>query len=362
MEIRKPIVVWLIIGLVLVYFQIIIGGITRLTGSGLSITDWDIIFGTIPPIGDAAWQEAFELYRSTPQYAKINEGMEMGSIFQSGTFKFIYFWEYFHRLWARSMGFIFLFPFIFFYIKKWLPSSLLKDLGVVVGLAALAATFGWIMVASGLIERPWVNAYKLSIHLSIGLSVFSYLLWAFVKYINIGTSHSTALKVPGKSLWFLFGFLCLQIFLGGIMSGMKAALIYPTWPEIGSTMVPAEIFDGAKWSLQSFVNYDDGSFVFSVMHFLHRGVAYLLVGLIVWYSVRHKIFHRSDMLSTVFKVFIGLVILQVIVGIVTVVNSIGVVPVFWGVLHQAVAVFVFGSYVIHMYYVRYTESRSEVDG
>lgn len=351
---RKPIKIWLIVGLILVYFQIIIGGITRLTGSGLSITDWDIIFGTIPPIGDAAWREAFDLYKSTPQYAKINEGMEMGSIFQSGSFKFIYFWEYFHRLWARSMGFIFLFPFLFFWWKKWLPKSLLRDLGIVVGLAALAACFGWIMVASGLVNRPWVNAYKLSIHLSIGVSVFSYLLWAFVKYINIGRGHTTGSRLPGESLWLLFGVLCLQIIFGGIMSGMKAALIYPTWPEIGSVMVPSEIFDSAKWTVQSFIKYDEGSFVFSVMHFLHRGVAYLLAVLVICYSIRHRIFHRSDKLSSAFKVFIVLILLQIIIGIITVVSSIGMVPVFWGVLHQAVAVFVFGSYVVHMYYVKYS--------
>jgi len=335
MKVRRPVTIWLIIGLVLVYFQIIIGGITRLTGSGLSITDWDIIFGTIPPIGDQAWQEAFDLYKATPQYSKINEGMELGSIFSTGTFKFIYFWEFFHRLWARSMGFIFLFPFIFFVIKKWLPKSLLKDLGVVVGLAALAATFGWIMVASGLIDRPWVNAYKLSMHLSIGLSVFSYLLWAYVKYINRDKTFPLAGVLPGKKLWILFGFLVAQIFLGGIMSGMKAALIYPTWPDIGGSVAPAEIFDLSNWTLASFRDYDKGSFVFSVMHFLHRGVAYILVGLIVWYASANKVFHRSDTIGRSFKVFMAFLALQVIVGIVTVLKSVGMVPVFWGVLHQA---------------------------
>ncbi|MEL6124648.1 MAG: COX15/CtaA family protein, partial [Bacteroidota bacterium] len=306
---KRPVVVWLVIGLIMVYCQIVIGGITRLTGSGLSITDWDIVFGTLPPLSDAAWMTEFELYKATPQYEKINQGMEMGSIFQAGTFKFIYFWEYFHRLWARGMGFVFLFPFLFFYAKKWLPKSLLRNLGIVVALAGLAACFGWIMVASGLIERPWVNAYKLAIHLSIGISVFTYLLWTYLNYAH--QSRVTVLGPLRSPRWVygLLGVICLQLFLGGIMSGMKAALIYPTWPDIGGEALPGVLLDRSQWTWTNFRDYDKGPFVFALMHFLHRGVAYALTGLIVWYGSRSGLFGRSKGHLS-FKVFVVAVALQ----------------------------------------------------
>ena len=158
---RKAVKVWLIIGLVMIFFQVVIGGVTRLTGSGLSITKWEIVTGTLPPLSDSQWLEEFELYKATPQYQKINEGMSLSD------FKFIYFWEYFHRLWARSMGFVFLFPFLFFWWKGWIDKPLMQRLGITVLLAAIVASFGWIMVASGLIDRPWVIAYKLTSRLSI---------------------------------------------------------------------------------------------------------------------------------------------------------------------------------------------------
>ena len=353
MDLKNAVVLWLISGLILVYFQIIIGGITRLTGSGLSITKWEIVTGSIPPLSEKAWFGEFEKYKTTPQYSKINVDMELGSVWQSGTFKFIYFWEYFHRLWAKSMGFIFFFPFIFFYWKKWLPSSLKKDLGVVVGLAGLAAIFGWIMVASGLINRPWVNAYKLSIHLCIGISVFSYLLWTFLKYTHRGKTWKASDLISNRFTWVLFSFIVIQLFLGGIMSGMKAALIYPTWPMIGDSMVPSEIFNADNWTLSQFKVYDSGSFVFSLMHFLHRSVAYLIVLLSVIYAIKYKILLRRDRLGTSFKFVLLALGLQVVIGIITVINSIGIIPVFWGVLHQAMAVLLMGAFLIHLFYVCY---------
>ena len=161
---KTPVKIWLVIGLVMIFFQIIIGGITRLTGSGLSITKWEIETGAIPPLNHDQWQDEFELYKRTPQYQKINQGMDLSR------FKWIYFWEYLHRLWARSMGFVFLIPLVIFWLKGYLGvKGLKKDLLIVFLLAALVGMFGWIMVGSGLVERPWVNAYKLSIHLGLAL-------------------------------------------------------------------------------------------------------------------------------------------------------------------------------------------------
>ncbi|MCB0588083.1 MAG: COX15/CtaA family protein, partial [Phaeodactylibacter sp.] len=224
---RYPSVVkaWLVIGLFMIFMQVVVGGITRLTGSGLSITKWEIVTGTLPPLTAQHWEEAFNMYKATPQYAKINQGMTMSE------FKFIYFWEYIHRLWARLMGFVFIIPLAIFWARGMVDRPLLKRLGVVFLLAALVASFGWIMVASGLIERPWVNAYKLTMHLSLALILFSYLLWTTFKTFQPRRPvlHSGLLKKAANAITVV---VALQIVLGGIMAGTKAGLFYPTWPDM----------------------------------------------------------------------------------------------------------------------------------
>ena len=346
---RRIITIWLFLGLVMVYFQIIIGGITRLTGSGLSITEWDILTGTFPPLTESGWVTEFEKYKITPQYQKINLDMELGSIFSSGTFKFIYFWEYLHRLWARIIGFVFLIPFIFFSWKGQLPGSLIKRLGIVVGLAALAATFGWIMVASGLINRPWVNSYKLSLHLCIGIGVFIALWWAYIRYV-----HKEVAKTKGiinRYIGVMFGLLILQIFLGGVMSGTKAALFINTWPDLNGEVIPSIIVDTRNWSFDNFNYYENSGFLVSLVQFLHRSVAYLITILSIFLFIRLK---RSETKSRVlysFYVFILLIFLQVLVGILTLIGSIGIIPVYLGVIHQALAVLVLASFVLHIFYV-----------
>jgi Uncharacterized protein required for cytochrome oxidase assembly len=176
-QVPRAVKLWLLTGLAMIFMQIVIGGVTRLTGSGLSITRWEIVTGAVPPLSEADWQEAFDLYKQTPQYQKINEGMDIGA------FKFIYFWEYFHRLWARLMFFVFVFPFAWFLWRGMMARRLVPRLLVVVALAGLEGFFGWAMVASGLIKRPWVNAYNLTLHLCMALVIFAYLMWtAFIAY------------------------------------------------------------------------------------------------------------------------------------------------------------------------------------
>ena len=350
-QLSRAVVVWLIVGLFMVYTQIIIGGITRLTGSGLSITKWEIVTGTLPPMTEDGWEEEFDKYKETPQYQKINVGMEMGSIFTAGTFKFIYFWEYLHRLWARSMGFVFLFPFLFFYLRKWIPMSLVKRLGLVILLAALAATFGWIMVASGLINRPWVNAYKLSLHLCIGISVFIALWWAFIRYIH---PQRIVKKIEyNRYVYLLLVMLIIQIFLGGVMSGTKAALFVNTWPDLNGEIIPTQIFDLSNWSVHNFNNYEDTGFLVTLVQFLHRGLAYIITGYAVYiFAIRR--FTVSDKSIKSYYAFIFLLLLQVAIGIITLVKSIGIIPVYWGVLHQAVAVLLLSAYILHVYYSRWS--------
>ena len=352
-EVRSSVYVWLVVGLIMIYFQIIIGGITRLTGSGLSITEWEIVTGTLPPLNETEWILEFEKYKATPQYEKINRGMDMGSIFQPGTFKFIYFWEYLHRLWARAMGIVFIIPFAIFYYKKWIPSRLLRNLGIVIFLSMLAATFGWIMVASGLVNRPWVNAYKLAIHLSIGISVFISLLWALVNYKSISRVHYN-FKRP-KYLLLMLLLLCVQIFLGGVMSGTKASLFINSWPDYNGSAIPSDISAFSNWTVYNFNYYEESGFLVSLVQFLHRNLAYVIFIYAFVILFRKGWIYIRSIEGRSYLSFVILLIAQVVIGILTLINSIGIVPVFYGVLHQAFAVLTLSAFVIHYYYLSYIE-------
>jgi len=335
---------WLILGCFLVFFQVIIGGITRISGSGLSITKWEIVTGTIPPLNETDWNYEFDLYKETPQYKKINEGMSLSD------FKFIYFWEYFHRLWARMMGFIFLFPFLFFLFKKRIDKKIVRLLGLVIIAAVLAASMGWIMVASGLVDRPWVNAYKLAIHLSVAFLTYGLLLWT--TFVSFWPNKSTIQK-PSKSVRVLitsfFILLILQLFFGGVMSGMKAGLVFPTWPDMMGSYVPSVIFDSKNWSMETFNNYDKGSFVPALIHFVHRGLAYILtiLGIILFFKGRRD---PSNMNNKPFTIFLILLLSQVVLGILTVINCKGTIPLLLGVLHQGFALLLL-SVVLYLVFI-----------
>ncbi len=331
----KVIKVWLAIGVFMVFMQVVIGGITRLTGSGLSITKWEIVTGTLPPLNAAAWEEAFDEYKATPQYEQINEGMSMGE------FKFIYFWEYFHRLWARTMGFVFAIPFFYFLSKGWIDKMLKRRLLIVVALAAVVASFGWIMVASGLIERPWVNAYKLTMHLSLALVLFSYLLWTTFKVFQ-PYSQVINSKFLKKGAFILISVLALQIVLGGIMSGMKAALFYPTWPDLNGEYLPEVLLESANWNVENFVNYDKTSFMSALVQILHRTTAYLLVIIGLIYFGRGIKMELPKMFKISLFLMLGMLIIQVALGIFTVINSKASIPVDLGVYHQAGALLLLG--------------------
>jgi cytochrome c oxidase assembly protein subunit 15 len=333
MKYSKAVIFWLYLGLFMVFMQIVIGGITRLTGSGLSITKWEIVTGTLPPLNQAKWDSEFKLYKATPQYQKINQGMTMRQ------FKFIYFWEYLHRLWARTMGFVFLFPFLYFLWRKRIDKPLIFDLLKVVFFAGLAAVFGWIMVASGLINRPWVNAYKLSIHLLIGFAVFGAMWWTVLNAHFID-QKSTVDKTLHKPAFLFITLLIMQIFFGGMMSGMKAGLFYPTWPLIDGSFLPSVIFNTSEWNVDNFNNYDQSSFMSALVQSIHRIIAYALFiyGIMVAFK-----FIRIEMKRPPIYLFFSLLVLQVILGILTLINCVGSIPVTLGVLHQIGAILLFAS-------------------
>lgn len=316
----------------MIFVQVVVGGITRLTGSGLSITEWEIVTGTLPPLSEAAWQMEFDKYKATPQYQKINEGMTISD------FKFIYFWEYIHRLWARLMGFVFVIPLAFFWARGMVDKPLLKRLGIVFMLAALVASFGWIMVASGLIERPWVNAYKLTMHLSLALILFSYLFWTTLKVIQ-PQPQRIGDKVLKKGAIAVTVMGTLQIVLGGIMSGMKAALYYPTWPDMNGEAVPSVLLDASNWTVENFVNYDASLFMPAFIQIFHRTTAYVLTAVTLWFFYQGMKRAKTPHLRVGLYLLVSVLIIQVVLGIFTVINAVGTVPVGLGVYHQAGALF-----------------------
>ncbi len=322
---------WLLCGVIMIYLQIVIGGITRLTGSGLSITKWEIITGTLPPLNETTWKSEFEKYRATPQYKKLNEGMSLSE------FKYIYFWEYFHRLWARLMGFVFAIPFAIFLFQKRLDAPLVRKLILLILLASLVASFGWLMVKSGLVDRPWVDAYKLTMHLSLALITYGYLLWLFMS-LFFSEKHFTVNPALKTFTVFLLVILSFQLFLGGLMSGLRAGLLYPTFPDMNGNFIPPSLKLSENWTLQSFIEYDANVFFPTFVQFIHRGIAYIFVLLTAWFTVKAL----RTKLNAPHKILILLLpvitLLQVLLGILTVINFKGEVPVTLGVLHQAVAI------------------------
>lgn len=331
-KVNRIVSIWLAIGVFMVFMQIIIGGITRLTGSGLSITEWEIVTGTLPPMNTADWEEEFVKYQATPQYEKINKGMTLKE------FKFIYFWEYFHRLWARSMGIVFAIPFFIFLGRRMLSKQLVRRLVIIIAMAGVVASFGWIMVASGLIDRPWVSAYKLTMHLSLALILFSYLLWTL--YLTLYPKRQVftevlPLKKMALGITILIG---IQIIFGGLMAGTHAALVYPSFPDMNGEIIPAVLFDGSLYTAENFVEYERSVLFPTIVQVLHRGMAYILTAVIIWFFVRARKYELPRSMKVGVNLLLGMLIVQFLLGVMTIMKSIGTIPVSWGVIHQGGAI------------------------
>ncbi len=334
--VARPVRIWLYIGLVMVFFQVVIGGVTRLTDSGLSITEWAVIQGTLPPLNHAEWLDAFEQYKiaAKKQYESLHADMTLSE------FKVIYFWEYFHRLWARLMGFVFVFPFLFFLWKKWMPSWLLRRLGVVILLAMVAATAGWVMVKSGLNndQRTWVSAYKLITHLGIATTLFAYLFWTCLKAGATPRGRDGRHQYLRRFAWGLTVLLVVQILFGGLMAGMRAGLLHPYWPAfVEGERLWYALGQTDQADLAGVVNYERAVFVKAVVQVVHRALAYLLTGLVIWLVVRAKRRDISPLLNRGLNLLIILLVTQFTLGVLTVINSFGSIPVTYGTLHQGVA-------------------------
>jgi len=215
---KKILTYWLYLGLILVGLMIIIGGITRLTHSGLSMVEWKLIGGTIPPLNENQWQETFTKYQQFPEYKKINTGMSLSE------FKAIFFWEYLHRLFGRLIGLIFIIPFLIFWTKKWLDNSQKKKLLILLGLGALQGFLGWFMVESGLVDIPAVSHYRLATHLLTAFTLMCYIYWLILSFNNVERQPNQIINRLSKGL---ISVLVIQIIYGAFVAGLKAGYLLP---------------------------------------------------------------------------------------------------------------------------------------
>ncbi len=325
---RKVVCSWLLIGCAMVFFQVIVGGVTRLTESGLSITQWKPLKGVVPPLNKTEWNAEFELYKQKVQYKTINEGMELSE------FKWIFFWEYFHRFWARFMGFVFIIPFTFFVFKGWLDKGFFRKIGVLFIWGGLIGVYGWIMVKSGL-TGMFVPPVHLSIHLILALGLFTYLVYMTLSVYRPNYSMDIGHRSMVNLAYAILVILFLQIFLGGIVSGMKAGLAYPTWPDMNGEIIPSALFTEKATSV-GFVNYNAQDFWGrTFIQFAHRFTAYALVALVAVFFFKTRNITTDKYFKLGLNLFPVVVLLQAVIGIFTVLNCVGKIPVFYGVLHQA---------------------------
>ena len=299
---------WIFLGIGMLIVQVLLGGITRLTGSGLSITEWKPIIGAIPPVTQSAWEQAFIKYQQIAQYKYINQHFTLKD------FKFIFFWEWFHRLWARFIGLVFLIPFIYFFVKKYFKSSMVFPLIILFLLGALQGAIGWIMVKSGLNDNDlYVNHVRLAVHFMAAMVLICYALVFGLKLI-INPAEKILEPALLKGAIVITFLVCIQLVFGAFMAGLKAASVAPTWPDINGMIIPANIFSNS-----GFLNNISHNKI--TIHFIHRTLAYIiaLFILIWWYNART--ITSSHVFNKVKNLPLILVLAQVSLGIFTVING-----------------------------------------
>ncbi len=330
MKDNKKVIYWLLLGCILIFAMVVIGGITRLTHSGLSISDYKLISGTIPPLNEIEWQEAFELYKQYPEYQKLNYN------FTIQDFKQIYFWEWLHRVFGRLIGLVFVLPFIYFLVKKQLSKPTIKKALVLLSLGAFQGFLGWYMVKSGLIDRPDVSHYRLAAHLCTAFVTFAYTLWVALDLIfpnkkQIHKGYRNLLRVG-------LGVLLLQIIYGAFVAGLDAGFIHNHWP----LMNEGKFIHETVYIEQSplYKNFIEGK---SGVQFIHRCMAYIVVILfLIIYRKGQK--HKSTTLQHKTLNFLLVVLgLQFVLGVLTIMLS---VPVWLGISHQVGAFLMLATYTV----------------
>ncbi len=321
---------------------LIVGGITRLTQSGLSIVDWDPLFGVIPPLTEAQWLETFDRYRQFPEYQKLRQGMTLQE------FQFIFFWEYLHRLLARAIGIVFLVPLLFFWLRGYLNRPLVIRSLALFGLGAAQGVMGWLMVASGLVDRPSVSHFRLAAHLSLAFLIFGFAVWLARELAVSATRPAIArpaYRFVTRGLAGVGALLALQVVWGAFTAGLDAGLYNNTFPLMDGKLVPATLL----WLDPAVVNFVQNPVA---VQWMHRVLGTLLglatIGLFAG-TLRRDTDRLTGRLNAC---FLGLILVQYLLGVLTLLFF---VPVTLGVLHQATAMVIFGVWVAWLHHVRNLE-------
>ena len=344
-EIRstKIIANWIFIGVAMLIVQVLLGGITRLTGSGLSITEWKPIVGTLPPLNKTEWQQSFEHYQQIAQYKFLNHHFTLSD------FKFIFFWEWVHRLWARLISIVFVIPFIYFIVKKYFKQWMILPLVILFVLGGMQGAIGWIMVKSGLNdENLYVSHIRLAIHFVSAMVLICYALIFGLKLIVSQQDFIVDKRLKNSTLLIL-SLLVIQLFYGAFMAGIKGAIAAPTWPDINGMMIPKPFFS----------DHISNDLFFNIIniHFIHRTLAYIIFVLIlIWWQQAKKI--NSNSFDKVKNWPLIFVCVQVILGVLAILNSRNIVLGKFGVfeilafLHQLTGMLLLLSLISVYYLIR----------
>jgi cytochrome c oxidase assembly protein subunit 15 len=337
----RAIGVWLWCVAGLVFAMVLVGGATRLTESGLSIVEWKPLTGAIPPLGEAAWQAEFAKYKTIPQYERLNRGMSLGE------FKTIYWWEWGHRLLGRLIGAAFLLPFLWFLWRRSFDRRTGFALAGIFALGAVQGAVGWWMVASGLTERVSVSQYRLAFHLTLACMIYVALVWTADRIPpregrEGAAAQPTRRAVPRRLRWSagaLLALVIVQIYLGALVAGLRAGLIFNTWPLIDGSLIPSSadlFFANPLWR-----NFFENTLT---VQFDHRMVAYGLCALALIHAVDARIHGRGEPVATGAAFVAAALLAQAGIGIMTLIRG---VPIELALSHQAVALVVLTSATLH---------------
>ena len=330
-NLNQQLKIWLFALLSLIILIILVGGLTRLTDSGLSITTWDLFVGFLPPLTNDRWIDYFNLYKTIPEFSEQNSNMTLGE------FKVIFWWEWGHRQLGRLIGLTVLLPLIYFTFKNGL--WVLKTYGLIFLLVCLQGFFGWYMVSSGLVDRIDVSHYRLSIHLVTAFLILSIIFWKLLKLTKIQIND---ISFNLKLFKFFFILLFIQLIIGAFVSGMDAGTIYNTWPLMGSSYFP----DDSKYIEFLNINFFDNP---SIVQFLHRNLAYLIVIIYIYLFI--LVFRETNKIFRKPIIIIGIsIFLQVILGVVTLLSGVKII---YASLHQINSILIILSCLYFLYISRY---------
>lgn len=335
---NKPVAYWLLTGAFLVLLMVVIGGITRLTNSGLSMVNWKPVTGFLPPLNHVEWQETFNTYKTSPEFQKVN------SDFSLADFKKIFFWEYIHRLIGRVLGLVFFFPFLYFLFTKRLQSKkLIGQLLLIFLWGGFQGFLGWYMVKSGLVDNPHVSHYRLAIHLLNAFTLVAYIYWVALGlfYPNREKTDASSLKTPTLALFFI---TLLQITYGAFTAGLKAGYLYPTYPKMGNAWLPQHARD--TFLTNGWQNlWQDPTLV----QFTHRWIGFTVLLLTSYIFYKAQKIDLSSLQKQSLRIVLALIYIQFTFGILTLLFH---VPVTLGVLHQLFAALFLLAIVRFKYFLR----------